>query len=62
MVQHLDVQNHGSIFILTPLTPEAIEWFEQHMPDDVQMWGPNGYVVEPRYVQDILEGIAGDLG
>jgi hypothetical protein len=25
-------QNHGSICILTPLTPAAKDWFNEHLP------------------------------
>ncbi len=55
------VENHGSIFLLKPLTPSAIYWVEEHI-------GPkNGYqpyystvVVEHRYIGDIVAGIQND--
>jgi hypothetical protein len=54
-------ENHGSIFLLRPLTPSAISWIEEHIGQD------NGYqphfptvVVEPRYIADIVEGIQND--
>lgn len=49
--------NHGSICILTPLDDVAQEWVEEHIPDDATTWG-GGIVIEPRYVQPILDGIA----
>lgn len=51
------VADHGSICILTPLSPDAETWVEEHIPDDAQTWGPKGIVVEPRYLPDILQGI-----
>lgn len=53
------VQNHGSIFILTPHTPEAEAWVEEHIPDDAQLWG-NGIVVEHRFIDNIVEGARAD--
>jgi hypothetical protein len=54
-------ENHGSICRLRPLTPSAVEWVEDHIGQD------SGYqpqwptvVIEPRYCEDILSGIALD--
>ena len=55
-------QNHGSICILTPLTPAAKDWFNEHLPIDnpeTQFWA-EGIVVEPRYAPDIISGIQSD--
>jgi hypothetical protein len=55
------LENHGSIFLLKPLTPSATLWVEEHIGQD------NGYqpyfptiVVEPRYIADIVDGIQND--
>jgi hypothetical protein len=52
------IRDEGSIVLLTPLSPSAHEFVEQRIGSD------NGYqpywptvVIEPRYVQDILEGV-----
>ena len=54
-------ENHGSIFLLRPLTSSATSWIEEHIGQD------NGYqpyfptvVVEHRYIADIVEGIQND--
>jgi hypothetical protein len=49
--------NHGSICILTPVTEAARAWRADHLPEDAQMWG-GGVVIEPRYVNDIIDGIS----
>jgi hypothetical protein len=51
------VDNHGSIFILNALTPAALQWADDHLPDDRQLWGWRGTVIEPRYVSDIVDAI-----
>ena len=54
-------ENHGSIFLLKPLTPSAASWVEEHIGQD------NGYqglwpsvIIEPRYIADIVAGIQDD--
>ena len=49
--------NHGSVSILSAITPDAAQWVDDHLPHDALCWGPAGTVIEPRYVGDILQGI-----
>ena len=51
-----DLVSHGSICLLTPRTPAAHDWVEEHLPANAQLWGPS-IVVEPRYVQAIIDGV-----
>lgn len=52
--------NHGSIVVLNALTDKAKTWIDEHIEDDAQTWGPHGTVIEPRYVEPIIEGIVQD--
>jgi len=52
-------ENHGSIFLLTPLTQSGRSWIEENLPSDVQWFG-SGVVIEHRYIWRILEGIQND--
>jgi len=52
-------ENHGSLFLLYPLTQSARSWIEQHLPEDVQRFS-NAVVVEHRYIWAILVGIQND--
>ncbi len=54
------VEDHGSIVILQAHTEEAEQWATDNLPADVLTHGRNGYVVEPRYIGDILFGIQND--
>lgn len=56
----LVVQDHGSIFLLTPHTDAGREWVAEHIPDDAQTWGIGSIVVEHRYITDIVVGAQGD--
>ena len=53
------VQNHGTVYLLEPKTPEADEWVEEHLPDDA-MWMGNSVAIEHRYIDAIVDGIQDD--
>jgi hypothetical protein len=54
-------ENHGTIFLLRPLTPSATSWLEEHIGQDngFQPYWPT-CVIEHRYIWPILEGIQTD--
>ena len=51
------IADHGTIALLTPLTREAEEWCDEHLPEDAMRHG-QAYAVEPRYVPPILVGLS----
>ena len=55
------VNNAGSIIVLYPQTEAARQWIDEHIGEDkgFQPWYPN-VIVEPRYIEAILEGIDSD--
>lgn len=53
------VRDEGSIFLLTPETPEADAWVAEHLPEDAMRFG-KAVVIEHRYVSDIVDGIQAD--
>jgi predicted thioesterase len=53
------VENHGTIYLLRPLTQAAREWVEANLPDDRQTFG-TAVAVEHRYIADIAQGILND--
>lgn len=53
------LQAEGTIAVLFPLTDEAATWCWHYLPADATRWG-NGYVIEHRFVDDILFGIHND--
>lgn len=53
------VENHGSIVLLQPLTPEGRDWLEETTDPDATWYG-GALVVEPRYVDPILSGARDD--
>lgn len=55
------VEHHGSLALLQPLTAWANEWVAENLGDDVMTWG-GGVVIEPRYLNPIVDGILADGG
>ena len=55
-----DYVEHGSVCILSPITVGAFAWCAKHLPEGAQRFGSSGYVVEPRFIDDVLFGIQAD--
>ena len=55
------VENHGSIFLLRPLSTMARNWVEEHIRENngFQPYYPT-VVVEHRYIHEIVAGIRAD--
>jgi hypothetical protein len=53
------VANHGSIFLLTPVTQAAREWVAEHIPEDAPALG-HSIAIEHRFVGEVLAGITED--
>lgn len=49
----------GSVVILTGATQAGKDWLTENLPADCIRWG-QGYVVEPRYLHDIIIGATDD--
>lgn len=54
MTTDFTLVDHGSIVIITPLSQQATEWTDTYLSEETQWWGA-GFVVEPRYVDDIVD-------
>lgn len=53
-------RDEGSIWIVKPLTPEAKEFAVENIyTDETQFWA-GGFVVEPRRVIDLFNGLQAD--
>lgn len=58
----ISVENHGSIFLLCPLTTYGADWIEQNIlnvNEEAQTFG-GALVVEPRYLENIVLGMRAD--
>ena len=58
-MRDLLIRDHGSIFLLTAVTPAGKEWVAEHIPADAQTFG-KAIVVEHRYIADIVNGARAD--
>lgn len=57
MIADFTLENHGSILLLRPNTPEAQAWVNEHFSSDNTQMFSNAIAVAPRYVSDIVQGI-----
>ena len=58
VVVDVDVLDEGSVVLLRPLTPKAVEWIDKHIGPD------NGYqpqyptvLCEHRFADDVIQGM-----
>lgn len=56
----LQVQDHGSIFLLCPQTEDGEQWIDEHLPEDAMRWAGNSVVVEHRFIKAIVMGAIAD--
>lgn len=54
-----ELSDHGTIFLLTPLSHAAHEWIDEKIAEGYQSFGLS-VVVEHRYIRDIVAGICRD--
>jgi hypothetical protein len=51
------MQNHGSIYLLIPNTDDAKTFVQEELAVESWQWFGPGVCVEPRYAEDLEEGI-----
>ncbi len=59
MMADVKIENHGSLVLIRPLTEAASDWLDENISEDAQHFG-GAVVVEPRYVEAIVEGMQND--
>lgn len=55
----VQIENHGTIFLVRPLTEAAFEWVADHVSGESQWFG-NALAVEHRYVAALTQGMMDD--
>jgi hypothetical protein len=55
----VEVENHGSVVLVRPLSDAARAWLAEHVSPDAQRFG-GAVAVEPRYVANLVDGMIGD--
>ena len=52
-------ENHGSVFLLCPVSPASFDWIESHLPPDRITFG-NAVAVDHRCIWPILAALQDD--
>jgi len=55
----IQIQDHGSIVILSGVTPEGRDWLEDCLDPEAQRWC-GGFAVDRRFVPAIIDGAVKD--
>ena len=50
------VRNHGSLFLVTPISAAAFRWLSENVQGDV-VWFGDSLPVEPRYIDSLVLGM-----
>jgi hypothetical protein len=56
----IQVEDHGSIALLRPLTDAGETWLQNNCHSEPWQWWAGALAVEPRYLEAIAIGIAED--
>jgi hypothetical protein len=54
------VADHGSIFLVTPVTDAAKTWLDEHTETEGWQWMGPALAVEHRYVEALMMGAVDD--
>jgi hypothetical protein len=54
------VANDFSVFVFTPMTARAKDWFDEHVESEPWQWFGASIVVETRFAWGLAEGMIGD--
>jgi hypothetical protein len=54
------VENHGSVCMLTPMSPAAREWVDENVPLESWQWLGASFACEPRYLTTLIDGMQED--
>jgi len=54
------VENHGTIFLVRPLTAEARAWLDSNVVAEPYQWFGPALAVEHRYIENLVEGMTAE--
>ena len=55
-----ELENHITLWIFTPVSNAALQWCYAKLPADAPRWGAKGYVIEARFIEQIVAGARND--
>lgn len=60
MKPDLQIENHGSVVLLRPLTPRGSEWLDENVFAESWQWFGGALAAEPRLVEQVIQGAVED--
>jgi len=55
-----ELNDQGNVWLFTPISNAAVQWLRKKLPEDAPRWGACSYVIEHRYISDIVERARAD--
>jgi hypothetical protein len=56
----VQIENHGSLFLVTPMTAAGREWISKNVASEPWQWLGGSLSVEPRYAYSLAVGMKSD--
>jgi hypothetical protein len=56
------VTDEGTVVLITPVSDRARQWVDENLSIEPWQWLGDGFGVEHRYANDIIEAISEELG
>lgn len=51
------VENHGSVCMVTPMSPTARKWVDENVQPESWQWLGASFACEPRYLPSLIDGM-----
>ncbi len=55
-----ELENHITLWIVTPISEAAMQWLYCHLPDDCPRYGANGFIIEAEFVNQVIKRMTAD--
>ena len=50
-----ELNDQGAVWLFTPISNAAVQWLRKKLPEDAPRWGAESYVIEHKFISDIVE-------
>lgn len=54
------VENHGNLFLLHLLSPEARAWVDEHVQTESWQWAGEALAVDQHYIENLVDAMVAD--
>jgi virulence-associated protein VagC len=59
---NIEVRDEGTVVLITPVSKQAKKWIDENVQVESWQWLGQGFAVDHRCAEDLLEGMQNELG